>query len=514
MKESKINKSFRLLSTTLMFAGSTMMLTAQKRPNILFIITDDQDNATLDTYGDRECDTPNLDRLAKNGMTLTDAHQMGAFLGAVSTASRTMIMTGMYLWKAQALREQNPRSKSRSNQNYLVNGEKRIGAGNWVYDPEESSLPALFNKAGYETFRTCKQGNSYEPANALFSQRFDKTCRMPDDENGSAWHADHVIRYFNNRGKTDKNDRKPFFVYLGFSHPHDSRHGKPELLAKYGAEDVDNPTKLNNKMPKLPVNWLPEKAFPDGHPNLRDEVKVQGVGRRRDEIAVRNEKGKEFACIENIDIQIGRVLEALEKIGELDNTYIFFTSDHGIAVGKHGFMGKQNLFEHTFKVPFIISGPTIPKNSRATGNTYQLDVLPTLCDFAGIECPEVDGKSFRCVAEGKEDKIRDVLYGAYSGGTKPGVRCVKKGDWKLIKYDVLDGEVRKTLLFNLKENPNELMIEHSSPEVIRATGNKPGKNQVNLSNDPRYKDKLAEMEALLLEQMIEVGDPYRLWNQK
>ena len=115
--------------------------------------------------------------------------------------------------------------------------------------------------------------------------------------------------------------------------------------------------------------------------------------------------------------------------------------------------------------------------------------------------------------EGKQETVRDVLYGVYCGGTKPGMRSVRKGDWKLIKYDVMDGKVRKTQLFNLKDNPHELLREHHDPQVIKLTANTPQANQVNLADDPQYADKLAEMEALLLSEMRRLDDPYRLWDQ-
>lgn len=119
-------------------------------------------------------------------------------------------------------------------------------------------------------------------------------------------------------------------------------------------------------------------------------------------------------------------------------------------------MGKQNLYEHTWRVPFIVRGPGIDPGSTAAGNIYLLDVLPTMCDLAGIEIPgTIDGISFKSVLKGKKGKVRDVLYGVYCGGTKPGMRAVRKGDWKLIKYDMMDGQVRETQLFNLAENPEE-----------------------------------------------------------
>ncbi len=358
-------------------------------------------------------------------------------------------------------------------------------------------------------------GNSYEAANKLFTVRHDSTKRGGTPETGSAWHGDRVMEYLEQR--ESEKEPKPFLIYFGFSHPHDERDGTPELLAKYGAvnhTDKNSPPLANPKQPKLPPNYLSAHPFPHGHPGLRDEVSVSGVWERRDERTIRNELGREFACSENIDIQIGRVLGKLEEMGELTNTYIVYTADHGIAIGRHGLQGKQNLYQHTWRVPFIVRGPGVQAGSRAEGNIYLLDVLATLCDLAGIAAPKTnEGISFKSVLTGRNGTVRDVLYGVYNGGTKPGMRSVKRGDWKLVKYDVMEGSIRETQLFNLKENPNEFLAEHHAPDLTALTGTIPAQNQVNLAADPRYAEKLAEMESLLLAEMRRLDDPWRLWNQ-
>ncbi len=149
-------------------------------------------------------------------------------------------------------------------------------------------------------------------------------------------------------------------------------------------------------------------------------------------------------------------------------------------------------------------GPGV-KKSRAQGNIYLLDTLATLCDLAGIEAPETnEGLSFKPVLTGGKEEIRDTLYGAYSGGTKPGIRCVKKDGWKLIKYDALNGKIHETQLFNLAENPDEFLPEHGKTDPMLT----------NLATSPDHAEKLAEMEALLLSEMKRLDDPYPLWNQK
>ncbi len=475
------------------------------RPNILFILADDQSPFDLKTYNAASTiDTPVLERLAAEGMVFDGAYHMGSWSGAVCTPSRHMIMTGRSVWHVRG-KQRNRRGTP-------------DGVGGPLADLVElanQSMPAIFNRAGYDTMRTCKNGNSFEGANKRFTVRRDGSRRGGTPETGSAWHGQQVLDYLNERD--DSGDTDPFLIYFGFSHPHDTRDGTPELLAKYGAvnhTDRDSLPQIHEKTPELPVNYLPAHPFHHGHPGLRDEVSVKGVWEKRDEATIRNEIGREYACSENIDIQIGRVLDKLEAMGELENTYVFYTADHGMAIGRHGLQGKQNLYQHTWRVPFIAKGPGIKPGSRAIGNIYLMDVLGTICDLTGINPPEkIESTSFRSVLEGKQQTIRDTLYGVYCGGTKPGMRSLRRGDWKLIKYDVLDGEVRETQLFNLEENPHEFLAQHADPQVVSLLGHKPEPHQVNLADDPKYADKLAEMESLLLAEMKRLDDPYRLWDQ-
>ena len=338
-----------------LFFNASLVKAQDKRPNILFILADDQSPTDLKIYNPAsELNTPNIDRLAAEGMVFEGSYHMGSFSGAVCTPSRHMIMSGHSVWHLPV------KNKAPFNPEMVSS------------DLPERTMAAVFNRAGYATMRTCKKGNSYAAANAKFTVVRDQTNREGNDEKGSAWHAEQVLDYLNER-EINK-DNKPFLIYYGFSHPHDPRGGKEGLLEKYGAvnhTDKETLPALNQKQPQLYANYLPAHPFPHGHPNLRDEVKVSGVWENRDEATIRNEMGREFACSENIDIQIGKVLDKLEEMGELENTYIFYTSDHGIAIGKHGLQGKQNLYEHTWRVPFIAKGPTV-KKGRVQGNIYLL----------------------------------------------------------------------------------------------------------------------------------------------
>jgi len=231
-----------LILTIIVAVGTPVTGQAKdKRPNILFIIADDQAPFDFKFYNPRSTlNAPVIEKLASEGMVIDGAYQMGSWVGGVCTASRHMIMSGRTAWHIpdKAGRIMNPH----------VNNPKMVPT-----DLVKHTLPTVFNRAGYDTMRTCKNGNSYEAANKLFQVRRDGTRRGGADERGSAWHAEQVLDYLNERESSKDTD--PFLIYFGFSHPHDVRDGKPELLKKYGAinhTDKESIPPANPKQPPLP----------------------------------------------------------------------------------------------------------------------------------------------------------------------------------------------------------------------------------------------------------------------
>ena len=175
-------------------------------------------------------------------MVFDGAYHMGAWAGGVCTPSRHMIMSGRTLWHIP--------DKSRFGRNPNASNPRLVPP-----DLADFTMAAVFNRAGYDTMRTCKRGNSYEAASARFTVRHDASKRGDTDETGSAWHAERVLDYLDDRKR--RRDTDPFLIYFGFSHPHDPRNGKPELLHKYGAvnhTDKSRPPTLNPKAPALPSN--------------------------------------------------------------------------------------------------------------------------------------------------------------------------------------------------------------------------------------------------------------------
>ena len=152
-----------------LFALLAAPLVAQSRPNILLIVVDDQSPFDLKIYDEGSpCRTPVIDALAAEGTVVDGAYQMGSWSGAVCTPSRHMIMSGRTVWHLPK------RGIRREQQNPLC-----------PVDLPSKTLAAVFNRAGYDTMRTCKRGNSYKQANAQFTVVHDKTCRKADPKNGS-----------------------------------------------------------------------------------------------------------------------------------------------------------------------------------------------------------------------------------------------------------------------------------------------------------------------------------------
>ena len=201
-----------------------------------------------------------------------------------------------------------------------------------------------------------------------------------------------------------------------------------------------------------------------------------------------------YAIISHLDAQIGKVVKALKESGAYDNTIIVLAGDSGLAVGNHGLMGKQSVYdEDGIHVPFIISGNLIEdKGRRINSLSYIHDIFPTICDLAGIEkSASFDGKSLVPVINNEVEQVRDYTYHAY----KQFQRAYRKGDYKLIEYVRADGDHWKTGKF----------IAGSKVTQLFNTTNDPWET-TDLSFLPERKELLAEMRKEMKERSIELGD--------
>lgn len=434
MTPTRLSASLAVLALILTLSAATAGAGAARRPNVLLIVSDDQRWDTIAALGNGEVRTPNLDRLAARGFRFDNAYCMGSMVGAVCLPSRTMLITGRSLWRIP----KNPRAKAAP--------------------PGVPVLPALLNAAGYTTFHCGKAGNSCTFGNAAFTTNIETEGRTA----GSATrHADAAVAFL------ERHDgRTPFFLYLAPPVPHDPRLAPAEFARMY------DPASLS-----LPKNFLPRHPFDNGELFVRDEL-LAPLPRTPD--AMRRHLADYYATISHLDAEVGRVLRTLERRGFADDTVVIYTSDQGLAVGgRHGLMGKQNLYEHV-KPPLIVAGPGVPRG-RSKALAYLFDLFPTVCELAGVPVPDsVEGRSLLPVVRGEVPRVRDRLFGAY----RDCQRMVRDERWKLIAYNAA-GE-KHAQLFDLDHDPDELH---------------------DLSADPAHAAERSRLEAWLSALRRELGDP-------
>ena len=226
--------------------------------------------------------------------------------------------------------------------------------------------------------------------------------------------------------------------------------------------------------------------FDNGHLHGRDESLA---AHPRDPDEVRRHIADYYGMISHLDAQIGRLLDALQAAGLADDTIVVYTADHGLAVGQHGLLGKQNVYDHSLRVPLLVRGPGIPAGQRREGLCYLHDVFPTILDLAGVPVPSgCEGISLVPVLDGREVGTRDAVFASFQGGQslapdESQQRMVRRGDVKLIET-YLAG-LTHCQLFNLADDPWETR---------------------NLADDPAHAGRLAEMRRLFDFERTQAGD--------
>ncbi|NOY37371.1 MAG: sulfatase-like hydrolase/transferase [Chlorobi bacterium] len=432
-----------------------------KRPDIVIIFTDDQRHQTIHALGNDETITPNMDRLVEQGMSFTRAHIMGGTSPAVCMPSRAMLMTGRTLFHLEKKGAYIPETDTMMPQVFASAGYQTYGIGKWHNG--KSSYARAFTGGGKIFFG----GMSNHLAVPVFD--FDSTGEYPPEKRytgkkfSSELFAGEAVRFIH-----ENHQGKPFFLYVAFTAPHDPRMAPAAFTALYPPDKI-----------KIPENFMPGHPFDNGELYIRDEKLAPWP--RTPEIIQQNIAAY-YAMITHLDKQIGRVLDALEETGDARNTIIVFAGDNGLALGQHGLMGKQNIYDHSVRVPLIFTGPGIPENTRTDALCYLNDIYPTLCELAGLPVPAtVEGKSLLPVIEDPAAKVRDEVFLAYRNFQR-GLRT--DDNWKVIRYNVNRHDTVQ--LFNLNEDPWEMK---------------------NLAPDPAYRDKLSALTDRLYEWMHRLDDP-------
>ena len=444
--------------------------TRSGRPNFLVVVTDDQRPDTIRALGNSAIRTPTLDTLVARGMTFTRAIAPDP----LCVPSRAEIMTGC---------------------SEFSNGVSSMGGGRMK--PELVLWAQAMRDAGYHSWYVGKWMNDgrpitrgYEETRGLFASG---GAKWPMEYTVD-WHGRQVTGYRSWIFQTDdgiklpalgvgltpeisrhfadaaiefigRKPKRPFFLHVNFTAPHDP------LLMPPDHEGMYDPAQM-----PLPENFLPRHPFDHGNLEGRDEKLLPWP--RTPEL-VRADLAVYYAVITHMDQQLGRIVEALEETGQADNTYLIFTSDHGLAVGSHGLRGKQNMYEHTVGVPFIIAGPGVAAGKKTAAQCYLRDIYPTVCDLANIPIPKtVQGRSLVPVIRGQTESVYPCVFGHF----RDVQRMIRTDKWKLVWYPKID----KYQLFDVVGDPNELH---------------------DLAGRPCHAAVFAELRVKLEAWQREVGDP-------
>ena len=342
-----------------------------KRPNIVFILTDDQRYGTIHALGNDEIQTPNIDALVARGTSFLGAHIPGGTASAVCMPSRAMINSGKTLFRFADNGKDLPEETVTMGQALRESGYRTHGIGKWhngtdSYARSFCGGDDIFFGGMWDHWNVpvCRyrEDGIYDheiPFVPNFSANGTPVYVLADEIHAGVHSTDlftgDAVRFIESY-----EDEEPFMIYLSYLAPHDPRTMPEKFRNMYDPEKIS-----------LPPNFREMTGFSFGWTGGRDET-VAGYPRRPDEI--RRHIADYYAMISHIDENVGLVMDALEKKGMTENTIIVFCGDNGLAIGQHGLMGKQNVYEHSPRLPLIMAGPGIPQGQPREQYVYLLDV--------------------------------------------------------------------------------------------------------------------------------------------
>ena len=474
------------LTVSALVLGNEAFGAQQKRPNILYIMADDQSPESVACYGGWMKDyvqTSNIDRLASEGMRFENC----VCTNSLCAPSRASITTGQYSHKTgiYTLREEMD-TKDKPTSYSVLNkaGYQTAVFGKWHVHGD--------NKYGFDDYGvTLSQGSYYSPS---ISGPNGEKRRFPDMHSSDAY-TKACLEWL---GKRDK--ERPFFLMCHYKAAHGDWIYAKRFEKLYADVEIPEPETLFDDFEGRAKGGVGAKGatlYPDlayrmsgkgkkpGAPK-RDwptgNIDMSGMDEKQQRKAVFQKYAKDYMrCVAGIDDNVGKLVKYLKDEGILENTVVIYTADQGMYVGEHGFYDKRLMLEEALRMPFIVRYPKMVKTGSVTkaliNNT---DFAPTILALAGEGTPSsMQGKSFVEVLKGKADKHRkSSFYAFYSGGI-PKHYGVRTERYKLIVWPESDAKD----LFDLQKDPNELKSVY---------------------NDPGYADVVKEMEAELKRVIKEV----------
>jgi iduronate 2-sulfatase len=456
----------RIPSLLLLLAITATTSLAAARPNVLFIISDDLTYTALSCYGNTLCQTPNIDRLAAQGTRFTRAFCQGTYCGP----SRASFMSGYYPHATGVLGYTSPRpqigDRATWSQHFKNHG---------YYAARVSKIYHMGVPGGIEEFGDVRKNNNFDGADdpASWTEKFNSPgpeWKAPGDGETLEGNPDGKKPVMGNNtfvvveadgddlvhsdGKTAAKaveliqkhaGKKPFFLAVGFVRPH-----VPFVAPRKYFEPFLPYDKLPLP-PKIPGDW---DDIPKAGINYKTSLNMK-MDERRQKKAV----GGYYASVAFLDAQVGKVLDALEKSGQADNTIVIFTSDHGYHLGEHDFWAKVSLRDVSAGVPLIIKVPG-KKPAVCHSLVELLDLYPTLAGLCGLEVPaRLQGKDISRMFDDPQHRVRDA---AFSVAPSSKGFLLREDKWAYIQY--AEDASRGIELFDMDKDPQQYTNLAGKPE--------------------------------------------------
>ncbi|MFZ0282685.1 MAG: arylsulfatase [Bacteroidales bacterium] len=447
-----------LLCTSLVLASCAGTDKEKPRPNIVFILADDLGYGDLSSYGQKNFSTPNIDRLAQQGM-LFRQHYTGC---TVSAPSRSCLMTGLHTGHTP------------------IRGNKEwVPEGQWPLAGKSVTVAEMLKTRGYQTGAFGKWGLGYidtegDPNSQGFDQFFGYNCQKlahnyyPDH----LWHNHEKILLHENdsAGKgtyspdvihgaaldfLESNRDKPFFLFYPTTIPHAELFAKEEYMNKFRGKF--DPEKIFNGTDSGPSFRLgPYGSQPEAHAAFA-------------------------AMITELDDYVGEILQKIKDLGLEKNTIVIFASDNGPHIeggadpdyfNSNGDLKgyKRDMYEGGIRTPLIVRWPEKIKPGSVSGHISAFwDVMPTIAEITGASTPEgIDGISFLPALLGKESDQKRHEYLYWEFHEQGGKAAVRMGDWKAVKRDIDKTPQGATELYNLTADIGESTdVASSNPEIVK-----------------------------------------------
>jgi len=456
-----MKKTYPILITLILFLTACNSSSDKKnepngKPNIVYILADDLGYGDLSCYGQEHFSTPNIDKLAAEGMLFTQ-HYAGT---TVCAPSRSSLMTGQH-----------------TGHTFIRGNKEWKPEGQYPLEAEAVTVAEMLKDAGYVTGAFGKWGLGYpgsegDPNMQGFDEFFGYNCqRMAHNYYpGHLWHNQEKIELEGNSGHRfetyapdlihaealqfiGNNNERPFFLYYPTTIPHAELLLPEENLAEFRGK------------------YLPEKAYKGAEPDDKN-FRTGAYGTQPEAHAA-------FAAmVSYLDKQVGELVEKLKEEGIYDNTLIMFSSDNGPHLeggadpdyfdSNGPFRGyKRDLYEGGIREPMIaVWNGKINAASTSKHISAFWDVLPTIAEISGATVPEnIDGISFLPTLLGNKQPQHNYLYWEFH--ERGGRKAIRRGDWKLVNYQVNDPEKTSVELYNLNTDPGEENnVAETHPEIV------------------------------------------------